>query len=232
VPPAVSKPPDTRVQPVVDTLHGVAIVDNYRWLEGDNSDPAEMGKVTPEVSAWTDAQNAYTRSILDARPGRQALEDRLRPLMEVGAVSAPAMRGQRYFFAKREGRQNQPVYYWRDGYKGTSHVLVDPAALDVSGLTTVEWLSPSHDGRLAAYGTYAAGDENTTLHLIEVDTGRVLPLTIPEKVQAPDWLPDGSGFVYHKLNSAKDPYSGQIRFHRLGDEPGNDAILFRQFTKA
>src|SRR5690349_11576288 len=104
-----TRPPATKIDPVIDTLHRVTVADNYRWLEGDNSDPAEMGKVTPEVAAWTDAQNAYTRSVLDARPGRKAVEERLRPLMEVGSITAPHMRADRYFFSKREGTQNQPV---------------------------------------------------------------------------------------------------------------------------
>jgi prolyl oligopeptidase len=104
----------------------------------------------------------------------------------------------------------------------------------------VEWTSPSEDGKLMAYGTYRAGDENSTLHLMEVDTGKVLPLRIPDKTQAPYWLPDGSGFVYQNLKDPKDPYSGQVLFHRLGTDispgtsPGisNDALLDRQFTKA
>ena len=228
----VARPPATRVQPVTETIHGSTITDSYRWLEGDHSDPSNMGTVTPEIAAWTDAQNAYTRSILDALPGRHALEDRLRPLMEVGAVSAPAMRGRRYFFSKREGSQNQPVFYWRDGYKGQTNVLVDPATLDSTGLTTVEWISPSHDGKLAAYGTYRSGDENTTLHLLDVESGRVSALQIPDKVQAPDWLPDGSGFVYQNLKNARDPYSGQILYHRIGTDPEKDAVIFRQYTKA
>jgi len=224
--------PATRADPVTDTIHGVAVVDNYRWLEGDTTEPANPQKVTPAVTEWTDAQNAYTREVLDHLPGRQALEDRLRQLMEVGAVSAPAMRGTRYFLAKREGSQNQPVHYWREGSRGPDRVLVDPAALDPTGLTTIEWLSPSADGKLAAYGTYKAGDENTTLHVIDVDTGKLLPLEIPDKTQAPDWLPDGSGFVYQNLKNPKDPYTGQVLFHRMGDPVSKDALLFRQYTAA
>jgi len=226
-----AKPPATTLEPVKDVVHGVEIVDNYRWLEGDNADSKERGKVTPAVTAWTDAQNSYTRSVLDHLPGRQALEDRLRPLMQVGAVSAPAVRGNRYFFSKREGAEDQPVIYWRESYKGETKVLIDPAKLDASGLTTVEWTSPSADGKLMAYGTYRAGDENSTLHLLDVDTGQVLPLEIPDKTQAPDWLPDGSGFVYQNLKDPKDPYSGQILFHRIGAEPSRDTLLFRQYTK-
>jgi len=227
----VVQPPETRVEPVTETLHGVEVTDPYRWLEGDNSDPDNQGAATPEVTAWTDAQNAYTRSILDNLPGRKALEDRLRPLMEVGSVTRPVIRGERYFYTKREGNQNQPVVFMRNGYDGEDSVLIDPAVLDPSGLTTVTWFSPDASGKLMAYGTYSQGDENTTLHLLEVDTQKLLELEIPDKTQAPDWLPDGSGFVYNNLKNPSDPYSGQVMFHRMGTEPADDALLFRQFTK-
>ncbi len=225
------RPPVTRTEPEKDTLHGVEIVDPYRWLEGDNADAAAAGRVTTDVASWTDAQNAHTRQILDNLPGRTSLEARLRPLMEIGSVSAPSMRGNRYFYAKREGTENQPVIYWRESHRGDDRVLIDPARLDASGLTAVEWISPSADGKLLAYGTYRAGDENTTLHVIEVDTGKMLPLEIPNKTQSPDWLPDGSGFVYQNLKNPKDPYSGQVLFHRTGHPASEDQLLFRQFTK-
>ena len=225
-------PPHSRVEPVTDTLHGVSIVDNYRWLEGENSALALDGGITPEVSTWTDLQNQYTRLVLDNLPGRSDIESKLRPLMEVGAVTAPQVRSNRYFFSRREGSQNQAVVYWREGIAGESRVLIDPAELDPTGLTTVKWISPSPDGRTLAYGTYRAGDENTTLYLLEVDTRHVLPLQIPSKTQAPDWLPDGSGFVYQNLADARDPYSGQVMFHRNGHDVSRDAVLFRQFTHA
>jgi prolyl oligopeptidase len=227
------KPPTTRVEPVKDVLHATEVTDNYRWLEGDNRDPKQMGKVTPEVASWTDAQNAYTRAVLDGLPGRKGVEDALRPLIEIGSVGAPTVRGNRFFFWKREGNQNQPVYYWREGVTGADHVLVDPAKLDPDGkgLTTVEWISPSADGKHVAYGTYKAGDENTTLHVIETDTLKPTGLTISSKVQAPYWLPDGSGFVYQNLKDQNDPYSGQVLFRRIGAK-GPDPVLFRQYTKA
>ena len=230
--PTDMKPPATRIAPVTDTLHGQALTDNYRWLEGDNADPAQMGKVTAEVAAWTDTQNAYTRGVLDLLPGRQGVEDELRPLMEIGSVGAPSVRGNRYFLWKREGNQNQPVYYVREGLHGNDRVLIDPAKLDATGLTTVTWISPSHDGSLVAYGTYRAGDENTTLHVLETNSLALTGLTIPNKVQAPDWLPDGSGFVYSNLKNPKDPYTGQILFHKMGTAVASDMLLFRQYTRA
>lgn len=225
------QPPETRVEPVVEVVHGVEITDPYRWLEGDNSDPDNQGAVTPEVTAWTDAQNNYTRSVLDNLPGRKALEDRLRPLMEVGSITRPVIRGDRYFYTRREGNQNQPVVFMRNGFDGEDAVLIDPASLDATGLTTVEWFSPSPSGRLLAYGTYRQGDENTTLHMMEVDTLKLLDLEIPDKTQFSYWLPDESGFVYNNLKDPNNPYTGQVMYHRMGTDPTADVLLFRQFTR-
>ncbi len=226
----LARPPATRVDSVTDSLHGVEIADNYRWLEGDNSDPAQMGKINADVGAWTDSQNAYTRSVLDTLPTRADLEARLRPLMEVGSVSAPAMRGNRYFYSRRQGTENQPRLFFRDGYKGEPKLLLDPAAIDATGLTTISWSVPSLDGKLLAYGTYRAGDENSTLRIMEVDTGNVTPLEIPGKVSQMSWLPDSSGFVYRNLSDIKNPYAGQVMFHEMGTPVAQDKLIYRQFT--
>ncbi|HEY0593351.1 MAG TPA: prolyl oligopeptidase family serine peptidase [Thermoanaerobaculia bacterium] len=226
--------PKTEAQPVKQTLHGVEIVDPYRWLEGSAA-PELGGKKDAEldarVSAWTDAQNGYTRSILDALPGRKALEETLRPLMEVGSVSAPSMRRDRYFFSKRDGRQAQPVYFVQIGQKGTPKVLLDPNALDEKGLTAPSFLEPNHDGTLAAFGLYYAGDENTTLYVMDVDTGVWLADQIEGKVGGVQWTPDSKGFFYSKLADVKNPYSRQIRHHRLGTHPRQDPLLFEQYKE-
>ncbi len=84
-------PPATPVETVVDTYHGTEIVDDYRWLE-----PLESK--SERVRTWTDEQLAYTRSVLDTIPGRERLEARLTELMQLPAVSAPHMAGDRYFY--------------------------------------------------------------------------------------------------------------------------------------
>src|SRR5262245_19885127 len=102
-----ARAPATRVEPVTETRNGVAVVDNYRWLEGDNSDPNAQGKTTAEVAAWTDAQNRYTRDVLDRLPGRERLEAQFRPLLKTGVVTAPIMRANRYFYSARTAAQDQ-----------------------------------------------------------------------------------------------------------------------------
>ncbi len=224
----IAAPPRTEERPVTETIHGDAVTDAYRWLEGDNSDPENMGRLTDEVTGWTDEQNGYTRSVLDNLPGREELEARLRELMEVPSIGSPVAYGDRYFTRKREGDQPQSVVYVRDGIDGEDRVLLDPEQIDPSGLTTISWTAPNPDGSLMAFGMYAAGDENSTLYVMDVETGAWLAEEIPGKVNLSRWLPDSSGFFYSALEDLDDAYSGIQKFHKLGTHHRQDRVLFRQ----
>jgi prolyl oligopeptidase len=220
---AVASPPPTRIEPVRETLHGVELVDDYRWLEG-----GEAGQVTDEVAAWTDAQSAFTRQFLDSLPGRPELEARLRELMQVGSVTMPIMRENRYFYRQREGSQSQPLVYLREGPNGPPRLLLDPSSLDAQGLVAIPWISPSPDGSLLAFGLYRAGDEKATLYLLDVERGEWLADEIPGKVTSVSWLPDGKSFVYRRLADVANPYSGQYKIHRVGTHHRHDPILLEQ----
>jgi prolyl oligopeptidase len=222
----IPPPPPTPARPIKELLHGTEITDPYRWLEGD-----AKGEMTDEVAQWTDAQNARTRAVLDHLPGRAKIESRLRELMEITTVGTPQMARNRYFHSKRQGKQNQEVLYVREGADGTSRPLLDPNTLDKDGLVTLSWSQPNHDGTLLAFGTYRAGTENNICHVLDVDTGKWHPDEIEGKVDDLFWLPDSTGFFYERLADIKNPYSKQIRFHRLGSDPKTDKLLFEQYKE-
>lgn len=229
-------PPPTEARPVTDDYFGEPFVDPYRWLEGDNSDTARMGRMSDEVAGWTDAQNAYTRSLLDGKaPGYEFLKqhrDRLtadiQKLMEIGEVGLPTMAGNRYFYRKRSGAQSQAIVYVREGVDGAPRKLIDPFELDEDGLVTVSWYSPNKDGSLLAFGTYRAGDENSILRILDVESGVWLADEIPGKVYITGWMPDGESFFYQRLEDLDDPYSAEIRFHKIGRHWSQDPVLIRQ----
>jgi len=214
-------PPPARIEPVTETMHGTTIVDNYRWLEALEAD-------SEEVKAWTTAQNDYTRSILDNLPGRKALEERLGQLMSVGSVGAPRMRGNLYFYTERKGDQNQPILYLREGYDGEPQVLIDPNTLDDTGLYSLGWFAPNHDGSLLAFSLYYAGDEMHVLYVMDVASRKWLADEITGKVEFGGWTPDSKGFVYGKLEDPADAYSRSFRYHELGRHQRHDPLLVMQ----
>src|SRR5712692_10227681 len=153
-----------------ETLHGVEVRDPYRWLEDGDSE---------EVRRWTEAQNVLTREALEEYPGRDPLRERLTELLSIGTITAPAVRKGRLFYLRREGTQNQPILYWRDGPAGADHVLVDPTTFEADGTAALDWWYPSPDGKLLAFGISRSGDEKSTLYLREVDTSQDRPDQIP-----------------------------------------------------
>src|SRR5215472_2173745 len=85
-------PPKTAIHEVKETIFGVEISDPYRWLEDQDS---------PETRAWIDAQNAYTDSFLKHLPGRDAVREKLAPMLKIDSMNAPFVRQGRYFFSMR-----------------------------------------------------------------------------------------------------------------------------------
>src|SRR5580704_12544594 len=56
----------------------------------------------------------------------------------------------------------------------TERVLLDPMAIDPSGLTTLDAWQPSKDGRLMAYQLSEGGTEESVLRVIDVVSGELL----------------------------------------------------------
>ncbi len=216
--------PLARAEAVIDTLHGKAIADPYRWME----DIEDTG-----VRSWIDAENELTRRILDGIPGRSAFEKRLSEILSIGTIGVPEVAGNRYFYEKRQGSENQPVLYWREGPHGEPRVLIDPNALSAEGIVAVDWWYPSRDGHLLAYGLSERGSEQSTLHVLDVDASRKLEDTIARtRGGSVAWLPDGSGFYYMRFPNAGDVPKGEehfhsrIQFHKLGADPAADPVVF------
>jgi prolyl oligopeptidase len=221
--------PATRVDAVVETLHGDSIADPYRWLEDGES---------KETQVWTDAQNAFTAAYLEKVPSRAAIRARLQQFLSIGVLSAPTPAAGRYLYQRRDGRQNQPVLYVRDSLQGPDRVAVDPNALNAAGTTALDWYDPSENGQLLAYGLSENGTEESTLHVLDLGTGRILPDRIP-RTRAADiaWLPDASGFYYTKypepgaVPDEELQYHRAVYFHRLGDDPSADPLIFKPKAK-
>jgi prolyl oligopeptidase len=217
-------PPKAQPKPIVDIYHGTKVVDNYRWLEDGNS---------PETQKWVADEMTYTRALLDPLPRRDAIHKRLTELLSIGSITAPVIAGKHYFYTKREGMQNQPILYVRDGLNGPDRVLADANQLATDGTIALDWFQPSDNGRYVALGTSQSGSEMSTLHIIETKSGTILPDTI-ERTRAASiaWLHDNSGFYYTRYPKKGDVPAGQemynrhVYFHYLGTDPETDDLIF------
>ncbi|HYL92206.1 MAG TPA: prolyl oligopeptidase family serine peptidase, partial [Alphaproteobacteria bacterium] len=221
---ALMKPPQARIEAVVNDYHGHKVSDPYRWLEDAGS---------PETQKFVEQQNAYTQSVLAAAPGldRAKMRSRIEQLLSIGRVEAPAVRANLYFHTRRDGNQNQPVVYVREGVQGKDRPIIDVNALAADGTIALDWWYPSHDGRYVAYGTSPNGSEISTLRVIETASGKLLPEQIGRtRAASVAWLPDGSGFYYTKyprpgdVPAGEEMYNRHVFFHKLGSADNSDGL--------
>jgi prolyl oligopeptidase len=217
----------TRRDDLVETLHGVAVADPYRWLEDGESEATQ---------AWVAAQNHLTQLRLASLPHRGEIQAALDLLLTTGSVGAPVVRGSRYFYQRRDGRLDQPVLVVRDDEAGQDRTVVDPNALGSNGSVALDWWYPSDDGHLLAYGVSEGGTELSSLHVLEVERGEDVSVTtdrIPyTRACSVAWLPDSSSFYYTRyptpgsVEHGDEMYHRHVFLHQLGKPWQTDAEVF------
>jgi prolyl oligopeptidase len=121
----------------------------------------------------------------------------------------------------------------REGVAGGERVLVDPSRHDQGAqLASIDWFTPSPDGRHVAYGISTGGTEDSTLRVIDVDGAQVRPLEIDRARYNTRlaWHPDSRSFYYARIPDANPPGKryANVRLYRhvLGREAAKDEIVF------
>lgn len=221
--PGFAYPASRRVDQV-DTLHGVAVPDPYRWLEDAGND---------EVRKWTEAQDAYAQSVLSKLPGRDAIAARFKELFYVESAGTPRHYGTRFFYPRRDAGKEKFTVYWREGKNGADKVLLDPNAWSSDGSASLGTWSVSWDGRTCAYTAKANNSDEATLYVMDVATGKKSERDTIEgaKYAQASWTPRGDGFYYtwlppkDSVPTADRPGYAEVRLHKLGTDPKSDAIV-------
>jgi prolyl oligopeptidase len=208
-------PRATRRDDFRELLHGVEIVDPYRWLEDQES---------AETRTWIDAQNRYAHSLLDPLPVRERIKARLAELMKIDTVSGPVEAGGDYFYWKKRAADDLPVYYRRHGLHGNEEVVLDPHPLSPDHTTSAGVADLSEDGSLLAYTVRRGGEDEVELRVMDVRARKDLPDRLPRALYGSvSFKTDNSGFYYSRRTREA---GGRIYYHTMGTEPAQDREVF------
>jgi prolyl oligopeptidase len=207
-------PPAARVDGVKDTYGSTVVVDPYRWLEDQQS---------AETRAWIAAQQKCTEAALGKLLTRTAIAKRLTELFRTDRVGTPTERNGRYFFSKRMAGEDLGKLYVRKSPDGSDELLVDPLpwSADHSASATLEGIS--RDGRVLFYGRRDGGQDEITLHAMEVETRKELQDSFP-KAEFFSVEPTADGrAVYYVRRTESGP---RAYYHQMGTDSAKDALLF------
>ena len=207
--------PQTPVRPVTDTYWGTAVVDDYRYLENLQN---------PEVKAWMRAQADHTRASLLQCIHELVITD--------GLLDAVVRRGQRFFSLRIAPGEQQPKLYVRDTLVAKEKLLIDPTRMNAGSAThyALDYFVPSWNGSRLVYGISAGGSEASTLHVMDVDTGKALAESITRTdLDVIGWRADGQTFFYFRFNTpvpgapeSELIYNARTYLHRVGTDPTGD----------
>ncbi|MFO0576717.1 MAG: prolyl oligopeptidase family serine peptidase [Polyangia bacterium] len=227
--------PAAKTVDVVDDYHGTKVKDPYRWLESLD---------TAETRQWVEAQNKVTFGFLEKIPSRNALKERLTELWNFEKYSPPQREGERFFFSKNDGLQNQSVVYTATSI-GTSgdaapSVILDPNALSKDGTVALAGISVSQDGNLFAYGLASAGSDWNEWHVRDVRTGKDLTDVLKWiKFSGVAWTHDAKGVYYSRFDEPKAAsgsnkqfedvnYFNKLFFHKIGTPQSQDTLVYER----
>ncbi|MGZ3861600.1 MAG: prolyl oligopeptidase family serine peptidase [Bacteroidia bacterium] len=218
--------PKTRTEPHADTINGVLVQDDYRWLENDTS---------AETMAWVDEEIKTTKDYLGQIPFRDKIKDRITELLNYPKFGAPFKVGEYYIFTKNSGLQNQSVYYIQKGLDGKEEVFLDPNTLSKDGTVSVSFVGYSKDKKYITYTLQRAGSDWEEMYVMDIANKKQMNDKLEwVKFSSASWYKDG--FFYNRFDkpagsalAAANEYQ-KVYYHKLGDSQEKDKLIFEDKT--
>jgi prolyl oligopeptidase len=210
---------------IVEDYFGTKVPAPYQWMEDLDS---------KKVTDWVAAENKVTFDDLAKLPLREHFRKRITELWDYPKVSIPTLEGGRYFYSKNSGLQRQAPIYMRASLTGPATLVLDPNVLSPDGSVSVSQWTPSHDGRLLAYGLSEGGADWRTLHVRDIDSGKDLSDEVRwVRFSGVSWTKDSKGFFYSRYpeppkgKALEAALSGQsLYYHRVGAPQAQDRLIY------
>ena len=188
----------------------------YGWLENPDSE---------EVQEWVGRQNEVFQGFLE--PARESgllekVSERYRRLLDFPRQGPPKKHGERFYFYRNDGLQNQSVLYCQDGPDAPARVFLDPNALAEDGTTSLGASAFSEDPcRYFAYGVQQSGSDWQTIHVMDADslqdTGDRCEYV---KFSSIAWTHDSKGFFYSRcVNSNRKSIQKEYQLTQISNFP-------------
>ncbi|MCU0624527.1 MAG: prolyl oligopeptidase family serine peptidase, partial [Gemmatimonadaceae bacterium] len=226
-----SAPIAPAARPFADTMHGVVVPDDYRWLEDSTHE---------DVGRWMAAERAYADTVMRQAVGADSIARGIERLFATIPTLGRVRESDEGLVFERWLGERPSLVSLAAGQSTERMLLPDSALARARGGARLRAFVPSWDGRLIAIGTTLDGDLAPGISVLDATTGRLLPDHIPDLLSTTSgtryevtWLRDGSGFIYPREwpGAADGPPAerlarGRQFIHRLGTAQSSDVAIF------
>lgn len=215
--------PDTKKSDISDVYFGDTVPDPYRWLENDTA---------ADVKEWVKEQNAVTDQYMATIPFRESLYQEFTRIWDFPKYGTPSKKGDRRFFMKNDGLQNQYVLYMQTGEDGEAEVLLDPNTFSEDGTIALSGISISNDGKYLAYKTSTGGSDWNEIRVMDIESRKMLEDHLHWiKFSGIAWLDDGFFYSAYDAPEKGSELSGKnefhkVYFHKIGEPQSHDKLFF------
>ncbi len=222
--------PVAEIKPIVRSLHGDTVIDNYYWM----IDFFKKGPDSTKVVDYLIAENKYIDTMLS---GTKALQQQLFTEMKARIKekdeSVPVFKKGYYYYTRTvEGNQ-----YYKYCRKKESLTAPEEILLDVDEMAkgkayySVSGFSMSENGKLIAYGVDELSRRQYTIHIKNVETGEVYQDAITGTGGDPTWANDNKTLFYTS-NNAVSLLSEKIKKHIVGTDALKDDVVYEEKDKS
>jgi oligopeptidase B len=217
-------PPIAKKQPQNLEKHGDERIDNYFWLRNQED---------PEVIAYLQAENEYTKRMMEHTEGWQkTLYNEILSRIKETDLSVPYRKDNYYYYSRTEEGKNYPIFCRKKGsLEAEEEIILDQNKLaegqEYLSLGILQ-VSPNH--QILAYSLDTTGAEQYTLYFLDLNNQTLYPEIIPDTYYSSAWGNDNLTFFYIKIDSANRPY--QLWRHTLGSDRQEDVLVYQEDDEA
>ena len=203
-------PPMAKKVPKETSIHGVTLLDNYFWLRE---------KTNPEVTAYLEAENAYTDSVMKPTDAMQAAlyKEMISHIKETD-VNVPYRQDGYFYYSRTVQGMQYPIY----ARKPKTVEAKEEITLDLNEMAkglkymALGAYAVSDDGNYLAYSTDTTGYRQYTLQIKDLRTGQLLPEKI-ERVGSVMWATDNKT-IFYSTEDATTKRSDKFFRHTVGSD--------------
>lgn len=218
-------PPQANKIPKILEKHGDVRVDNYYWLNH---------REDPEVIDYLERENDYyAKMTAHTNKFKEDLFEELKSRIKEDDASAPYYYNGYYYITRFEKGHDYPIYTRKKGSLDAAEEImfnVNDMAADYS-FYKLTGINVSNDNKWAAFGVDTLSRRKYTIYIKNLETGEILPQSIPLTTGGSTWANDNNTLFYTRKDDQTLRSNQIYRHDRGGSNTKSDVLVFAEMDE-